>query len=132
MFLSRSFPCALAAGIFASIASAAEPASIAPLGADGKPLNLGFESGSLAEVAATGNAWVKQPIKADAVALRHSDMKSEHTGTYWLGGFESGATDGATGTLTSKPFKVTQPWASFLVGGGDWPETRVEIVLKDG
>ena len=29
------------------------------------------------------------------------------------------------------PFKVTHPWASFLVGGGPWPETCVELVRKD-
>ncbi len=28
-------------------------------------------------------------------------------------------------------FKVTHPWASFLVGGGPWPETCVELVRAD-
>jgi hypothetical protein len=49
----------------------------------------------------------------------------------WVGSYESGSSDDATGTLTSTPFKVTQPWGSFLVGGGDAPETRVEVVTKD-
>jgi putative membrane-bound dehydrogenase-like protein len=34
--------------------------------------------------------------------------------------------------LTSKPFIATQPWASFLVGGGSNPaQARVELVLAD-
>jgi hypothetical protein len=96
----------------------------------GKPLNLGFEDGSLTGWTATGNAWNKQPIKGDVVASRRTDMRSEHVGQYWIGGFETAGDDG-TGTLTSVPFKVTHPWGSFLVAGGDWPETRVEIVTKD-
>src|SRR5262249_39199797 len=35
------------------------------------------------------------------------------------------------GTLTSVAFKVTHPWASFLVGGGPHPNTCVELVRKD-
>ena len=109
----------------------ADTDSVAPTDSAGKALNLGFEQGTLKGWTATGNAWDKQPVKGDVVAPRRSDMRSEHVGQYWIGGFELGATDDATGTLTSVPFKVTQPWASFLVAGGDWPETRVEIVTKD-
>ncbi|HVY72309.1 MAG TPA: PVC-type heme-binding CxxCH protein, partial [Verrucomicrobiae bacterium] len=36
--------------------------------------------------------------------------------------------DDVTGTLTSVPFKVTQPWASFLIAGGSTELNRVEIV----
>src|SRR5690625_387395 len=34
----------------------------------------------------------------------------------------------ATGTLTSVPFEVTHPWASFLVSGGALEGTRVALV----
>src|SRR5205814_9745059 len=61
---------------------------------------------------------------------RRADMKSQHQRDYWIGTYEI---DGAKpqGTLTSVPFKVTHPWASFLVGGGPWPETCVELVRID-
>ena len=48
-------------------------------------------------------------------------MKSGHQGQYWIGGYEK-LTDKPTGTLTSVPFKVTHPWASFLIGGGPHPK----------
>src|SRR5262252_7544543 len=61
---------------------------------------------------------------------RRSDMRSRHQGNYWIGTFERGG-DKPQGTLTSVAFKVTHPWASFLVGGGPWPETCVELVRAD-
>ena len=39
--------------------------------------------------------------------------------------------DGPRGSLTSVPFEVTHPWAAFLVGGGAYDQTRVEIVGAD-
>ncbi|HET6409331.1 MAG TPA: PVC-type heme-binding CxxCH protein, partial [Chthoniobacteraceae bacterium] len=131
MFLLRTLPCAVLATAITSIAIAADPASIQPAGADGKPLNFGFESGTLADWTATGEAFAKQPTKGDAVKARRRDMKSEHAGDWWASSFETSKTDESTGTLTSVPFKVSQPWASFLVGGGDMSEVRAEIVTKD-
>jgi putative membrane-bound dehydrogenase-like protein len=106
------------------------PEGVLPVGADGKPLNLDFETGTLKDWTAEGEAFKGQPIKGDTVARRRGDMKSEHQGQYWIGGYEI-LQDKATGTLTSVPFKVTHPWASFLVGGGPWPETCVELVRND-
>ncbi|HEY7117143.1 MAG TPA: PVC-type heme-binding CxxCH protein, partial [Tepidisphaeraceae bacterium] len=103
------------------------PEGVLPVGDDGKPLNLDFETGTLKDWTATGDAFKRQPIKGDTVAPRRSDMKSQHQGNYWIGGFEV-AGDKPTGTLTSAAFKVTHPWASFLVAGGSWEQTRVEIV----
>src|SRR5262249_43105755 len=55
----------------------------------------------------------------------------QHQGDYWIGGFEK-LGDRPQGTLTSVPFKVTHPWASFLVGGGPHElETCVELVNKE-
>src|SRR5207248_8327186 len=53
-----------------------------------------------------------------------------HQGQYWIGTYER-AGDKPTGTLTSVAFKVTHPWASFLVAGGTYPVTSVELVRKD-
>jgi putative membrane-bound dehydrogenase-like protein len=104
------------------------PEGMLPLGTDGKPLNLDFETGTLKDWTAEGDAFKDQPIEGDMVAKRRTDMKSEHQGKFWIGGFEK-HTDKPTGTLTSVAFKVTHPWASFLVGGGNHPkETCVELV----
>lgn len=64
------------------------------------------------------------------VSPRRSDMRSDHRGNYWVGTFEI-AGDKPQGTLTSVPFKVTQPFASFLVAGGSHENTRVELVRAD-
>src|SRR5438552_9618176 len=103
---------------------------VLPVGADGKPLNLDFETGTLKDWTATGDAFAGQPIKGDTVAPRRGDMKSQHQGQYWIGGYERNG-DKPQGTLTSLPFQVTHPWASFLVGGGPHPTTCVELVRKD-
>lgn len=102
---------------------------IEPAAPDGLPLNLGFENGNLDGWTATGNAWEKMPVKGDTVTPRRAGQASDHAGEYWAGSFERTHSDAATGTLTSAPFNVTHPRASFLVGGGPHRETRVEIVL---
>jgi len=118
---------------FCSIVSfSAEPAGVLPKGTEGKPLNFDFEQGSLQDWTASGDAFEKQPVKGDTVTPRRSDMKSQHQGEYWIGTYENGRGDKAQGTLTSAPFKVEHGWASFLVGGGSLPKTKVELVLKDG
>jgi putative membrane-bound dehydrogenase-like protein len=114
----------------AGSSSAASLGGIKPQGADGKPLNLSFESGTLNDWTATGTAFAGQPIKGDLVSRRRTDMKSEHEGEFWIGGFETKG-DPGTGTLTSVSFKVSQPWASFLVGGGPDESTRVELVTRE-
>jgi putative membrane-bound dehydrogenase-like protein len=103
---------------------------VLPVGPDGKPLNLDFETGTLKDWTATGDAFVGQPVRSDTVGRRRTDMKSRHQGEYWIGGWEK-TKDAATGTLTSVPFTVTHPWASFLVGGGPYPDTCVELVRAD-
>jgi putative membrane-bound dehydrogenase-like protein len=113
------------------ILSAAEsPEGVLPVGADGRPLNLDFETGTLKDWTAEGEAFAGQPVKGDTVAPRRGDMKSQHQGQFWVGGYERKG-DAPQGTLTSVPFKVTHPWASFLVGGGPHATTCVELVRKD-
>src|SRR5262245_61874672 len=98
-----------------------------PAGRDGQPLNLGFETGTLKDWTANGKAFEEQPIKGDTVSPRRSDMKSDHDGNYWVGTYERFGDD-PHGALTSVPFKVTHRYGSFLVGGGNHPATRVELV----
>jgi putative membrane-bound dehydrogenase-like protein len=103
-----------------------------PTGADGKPLNLNFESGTLQDWKAEGKAFDKQPVKGPIDPKRPygEGKRSDHTGEFWIGGFEV-LRDTPIGTLTSARFTLTQPFASFLLGGGSHPETRVELVLAD-
>jgi putative membrane-bound dehydrogenase-like protein len=124
----KSLPTLLSFFFLSSVIALAadSPLGFKPVGADGKPLNLDFEDGSLKDWKADGNAFEKQPVGGDTVYPRRNDMKSAHQGNYWVGTFESGGDD-LVGTLTSVPFKVTQPWGSFLIAGGPWPDTRVEI-----
>ena len=105
-------------------------AQLKPAGQDGHPLNLDFEDGTLKDWTATGTAFDQQPVKGDTVTARRGDMKSGHHGDYWIGTYEISG-DAPQGTLTSAPFKVTQPFASFLVAGGHYSGTRVELVRAD-
>ncbi|MBX3399819.1 MAG: DUF1080 domain-containing protein [Gemmataceae bacterium] len=111
------------------VSPSAEPnAGIRPVGDNGQPLNLNFETGTLQDWTADGDAFKGQPIKGDTVKPRRGDMSSKHQGQYWIGGYEK-VQDRPTGTLTSVPFKVTHPWASFLIAGGPHPKgTFVELI----
>jgi uncharacterized membrane protein len=79
---------AVCLGVWVWAADPKASEGVLPLGADGKPLNLDFETGTLKDWTATGDAFAKQPVKGDLVAARRSDMKSQHQGQYWIGGFE--------------------------------------------
>ena len=78
---------------------------VLPQGADGKPLNLDFETGTLQDWTAEGEAFAGQPVKGDTVFARRQDMQSEHAGDFWVGSFERKG-DPPQGTLTSAPFRV--------------------------
>lgn len=103
---------------------------VLPTGKDGRPLNLDFETGTLKDWTVEGDAFLDQPIKGDTVYPRRKDMKSQHQGNYWIGGYERRG-DKPQGTLTSVPFAVTHPWGSFLFAGGAQPTTIIELVRKD-
>jgi putative membrane-bound dehydrogenase-like protein len=103
---------------------------VLPTNGEGQPLNFDFETGTLKDWTATGQAFEGQPIEGDTVTARRSDMKSQHAGKYWVGSFERNG-DGPRGTLTSVPFTVTKPFASFLIAGGTAPSTSVEIIRED-
>ncbi len=106
------------------------PAGTVPTSAQGRPLNFGFESGTLTDWTAEGTAFQGQPIDGDSIGRRRGDMHSGHRGRYWVGTFENGG-DEPRGRLTSVPFTVSKPFASFLVGGGSHETTYVELVKSD-
>ncbi len=95
---------------------------VLPTDAEGHPLNLDFETGTLKDWTAEGEAFKGQPTHLDRGL-------SNKQGQAWIGGYEV-LQDQPQGKLTSVPFKVTHPWASFLIGGGR-NDVRVEIVLKE-
>ena len=89
---------------------------------------LDFETGDLRGWTADGDAFALQPVFGDTVKARGREP-SLHEGDCWIGGYEQ-LGDSSTGTLTSSPIRVDQPFASFLIGGGSSPATRVELVLE--
>ncbi len=97
---------------------------------NGRPLNLDFETGTLQDWTATGDAFANALVSADPSPLHEPDMKLGFTGKYFI---SSGGTKNAAlkGTLTSVPFKITQPYAAFKVSGGALLDTRVELVRTD-
>ena len=103
---------------------------VVPKKADGKPANAGFESGQLTDWTATGNAFKGQPVKTDGIAQRWPGQVSNKQGDFCIAGYEV-VQDAGLGTLTSAPFQVTHPYGSFLIGGGEAPSTRVEVILID-
>src|SRR6516164_7473268 len=119
--------CGLVLAVVGAAPAAGPDEGVLPLGKDGRPLNLDFETGTLKDWRAEGEAFAGQPIQGDTVHPRRADMRSRHQGRYWVGTYERKG-DKPQGTLTSVPFKVTHPWASFLVGGGPHDVTCVELV----
>ncbi|TLV03747.1 PVC-type heme-binding CxxCH protein [Dyadobacter luticola] len=95
---------------------------------DGQPLNLNFETGTLKDWTATGDAFTNPLVSEDPSPLHEKDMNIGFDGKYFL---SSGGNVNykLTGTLMSVPFKVTQPFAAFKVSGGALVDTRVELVL---
>jgi putative membrane-bound dehydrogenase-like protein len=90
-----------------------------------RALNLDFEKGTLEDWKATGDAF--ELVKGDWPVAPGPEKSTWHEGTHWVGSGFGGAA--RKGTLTSAAFRVTHPYASFLVSGGAFSTTRVEIVL---
>lgn len=97
---------------------------------DGKNLNLNFETGTLQDWSATGDAFANPIFNSDPSPVHSEEDKINFEGKNFL---SSGGTLNykQTGTLTSVPFEVTQPYASFMVSGGALADTRVEVVLAE-
>lgn len=100
-------------------------AGIVPM-KNGKPLNVGFERGNLSDWKAEGDAF-KDPLFHRPSPVHETGEQLGFDGDFFL---SSGGTKNykLKGTLTSVPFEVTHPFASFKISGGALTDTRVEIV----
>ncbi len=101
-----------------------------PRGQYNKQLNMGFEKGDLNGWSTTGDAFEGQPVNQDTIAQRWAGQSSNKQGDFFIGGYEVTRSDAAQGTLTSPWFEVAEPFASFLVAGGDTASTRVDIIAQ--
>ena len=112
-------------------------------------LNLGFESGLL-RWRATGTAFTNQPVQGNTILSERVLTKMQYSndglggdywkglaypigikGDQWIGTYENGNGDAATGTLTSSSFKSISRYLHFLLGGGkDINRLYVELQVK--
>ncbi len=97
---------------------------------NGRPLNLGFERGSLQDWKASGEAFSIRSVAFDPAPSYPDSFVLQQDGDYYV---SSGGTNNyqLKGTLTSETFEITHPWASFKVSGGALESVRVELVLED-
>jgi putative membrane-bound dehydrogenase-like protein len=93
--------------------------------ANSEPLNLDFETGTLENWTATGDAF--ELVAGETAARPGTTGKAGHAGKYWVSSSVGGSA--RKGTLSSVPFRVSHPYASFLVSGGAFSSTRVEVAL---
>lgn len=108
----------------------AEAVGHVPTREDGSSLNLGFETGTLQDWTATGTAFRGQPVAKDGISQRWPRQGSNKSGDYFVGGYEL-ERDQAIGFLESDWFPVLKPYGGFLIGGGEHPSTRVEILARE-
>lgn len=97
---------------------------------NGKPLNLNFETGTLKDWTAEGDAFQNGLISLDPSPKHAKDTRIGKEGRFFVSSGGNTEHD-KTGTLTSVSFKVTQPWAAFKISGGALQDTRVELVRAD-
>lgn len=96
-----------------------------PAWTESEAMNLDLETGSSIDWHARGGAFFNQPIRNPTGAGNKANIQQQ--GEYWIGSSEIG-TDNAMGTMTSNPFILQHRWISYLVGGGQSKETRVELL----
>ena len=81
---------------------------------DERPLNLDFEAGTLNHWTPAGDAF--SLVKANRKAPELKDAREGEVGSYWASSRPGGSA--RRGTLSSVPFVVSHPFASFLLAGG--------------
>ncbi len=100
---------------------AASPLGELPRDSAGRLLNFDFETGTLDNWTASGEAFAGQPVKGDTVTARGRGMKSEHTGRYWVGGYEVSLSDAPQGALTSARSRSRSPTPAFALPAAQTP-----------
>jgi hypothetical protein len=100
-----------------------ELGGIRPALSPAQPLNLDFEAGNL-------NDWEARGPITKTLLVNGADAKAAQAvagvGKFWVHTGE----DKAFGELISRPFTLNHKSASFLIGGSDHPEARVELVSE--
>ncbi|ODS82604.1 MAG: dehydrogenase [Cytophagaceae bacterium SCN 52-12] len=94
---------------------------------DGRRLNLNFETGDLTDWTVDDSGFQPLLIGEESLAYDEKDVSVGIGGNFTLttGGTKSYKN---TGSLTSVPFRVTHPFASFRVSGGALEDTRIELI----
>ena len=82
----------------------------------------------LADWRATGDAFAKQPVKAESAYVRKQYVG--HEGAFYIGTYERDQGDGPQGTLRSPDFELEKGLLTFLIAGGTDPE-KLTVSLHD-
>ena len=107
------------------------PEGTLPVGADGKPLNLDFETGTLKDWTAEGDAFAGQPIKGDTVAAAPRRHEEPAPGAVLDRHLRAQAATSRRARSPRCRSRSRTRGPRFLVGGGPHPTTCVELVRKD-
>ncbi len=100
-----------------------------------------FETGDLRGWTGSSEAFSNQPTFGDNPTARRRDQPAFQQGDYWIGTFENRPSpvqpagrvqgDRPQGTLSSSPFRIGQPFITFLIGGGcDINVVRAELLVN--
>lgn len=86
-----------------------------------------FEDADYGGWKVTGTAFGSKPAQG---TLPHQMSVEGYRGHGLVSSFNGG--DGATGRLTSPPFKIERKYLQFLIGGGGWEAKTCMNLLRDG
>jgi len=89
-----------------------------------------FESGAYDKWTVEGTAFGDAPVKLGSVP-RSIAIPPDSQGQYYVDTYLNDSND-AKGKLTSKPFTITRPYITFLIGGGRQPGVEGVRLLVDG
>lgn len=98
-----------------------------PALSENRPLNLDFETGDTSD-------WEARGTFASKAVVPVPEAKDKSSETTLQGKFAVSTLgdkkDGDVGELISRPFVVSKPWISFLVGGGQGDDLAIHVVSE--